>query len=343
MAAVAAQRFEIVARAGLGAMKKKYRNKDGFPITFFEDEAATQLTATHITFAALSKLIHDTEANSKLGLPWLKLAVFGKKRTVAGSLRHKGNVVAISGIEADYDAEEIPFDEAVKTLRKARINALIYTSPSYTKAKPRWRVLAPTSALLPAEMRTKLMARLNGLFGGVFAAESFKLSQSYFYGAVVGNAPPRVAIVPGFCIDQRHDLDAHAIGNKHAANPQNHKRNQQLIADDIDMVAAAVGAIPNDFEPPAWVPWKNFGMAVWGATGGEGFDIFDEFSQRWECGFYDKAATRFCWREICSSPPQSIGAGTIFYMADKASPEWRYIYEQTKWRKILIRMRMARA
>ena len=62
-------------------------------------------------------------------------------------------------------------------------------------------------------------------------------------------------------------------------------------------------------------------MAVWSATGGsdEGFEIFDAFSRRWEFGTYDEALTQRCGRRSAARP--DIGAGTIFYMADQASPD----------------------
>jgi hypothetical protein len=107
----------------------------------------------------------------------------------------------------------MPFEEATKIVKAAGLTALLYTSPSHTEEKPRWRVLCPTSRDLPPEERAKLMARLNGIFGGVFAPESFTLSQSYYYGSVNNNAEHRAVIVDGDCIDLRDDLDNGAIGN----------------------------------------------------------------------------------------------------------------------------------
>jgi hypothetical protein len=279
-------------------------------------------------------------------LPWIKLAVFGDRRSGLNCLRHNANVLGITGVEGDYDGEKVSFAVAVRILRASKVAALLYTSPSHTAKAPHWRVLAPTSIRLPPERRTPLLARINGLFGGsIFAPESFTLSQSYYFGAVRGNKPPQVVITPGICIDLRHDLDAGAVVNKYAAKG-NIRRGaasiKKLMASDIDMVAAAVAVIPNDFpddpEAPAWFPWKRIGMAIWAATGGNGFDIFDEFSRRWEFGAYDEHLTQRCWREICGTPPNNIGAGTIFYMADQASPGWRNKYEVKKWDQITAAM-----
>jgi hypothetical protein len=69
-------------------------------------------------------------------------------------------------------------------------------------------------------------------------------------------------------------------------------------------------------------------MAVFNATGrsDEGFELFDSFSKRWPG--YDGAKTRERWEAYKRSPPDRIGAGTIFYMADAATPGWREEYEK---------------
>ena len=111
--------------------------------------------------------------------------------------------------------------------------------------------------------------------------------------------------------------------------------NKKLLAADPDLLAAAIAVIPNNL--PGWERWKNFAMAIWAATGGsdEGFQMLDRFSQRWTMGSYDEGYTQQCWEEITGSPPNRIGAGTLFYMADRARPEWRKLYEVDQWRKFL--------
>ena len=298
-------------------------------ITFFSNKSATTLTARDMSLGELRELILGTNADIKDDLPWLKLATFGDKRSDKGSLRHDANVVSVSGIEADYDDEEISFDEATKILEAARLSALLYTSPSHTKDKPRWRVLCPTSRDLPPEERAKLLARLNGIFDDAFAPESFTLSQSYYYGSVKRNAAHRAVIVEGDCIDLRDDLDASAIGN---AFNNERKPNKKLVADDPEELAAAVAVIPNDIRD--YYGWKNFGMAIYSATEGEGFEIFDDFSRRWIGGNYNEAHTEKAWRQIDRSPPKRIGAGTIYHMANQASPGWRRQYETEQMAKI---------
>ena len=308
---------------------KQIRFADYVLVTFFANAAATRFTPEHMTLPALRERILKTSAGAKAHLPWLKLAKFGSKRSDKGSLRHNDNVIEISGVEVDYDGEVVTLDEAVGILRMARLRALIYASPSHTAAKPRWRILAPTSRELPPEERTKLVAQLNGILGGILAPESFTLSQSYYYGSVNNNVEHRAVIVDGDHIDLRADLDDGPLGNDF--NSQ-HTPNEKLVADDVEELKAAVEAIPNNLND--YCAWKNFGMAIYNATEGKGFEILDDFSKRWTGGEYDAEETLKAWNQIEGSPPNRIGAGTIFYLANKASPGWRQQYESEKMAKI---------
>jgi Protein of unknown function (DUF3631) len=103
----------------------------------------------------------------------------------------------------------------VALIEKAGITALIYTSPSYTPEKPRWRVVCPFSQELKPAQRRIMLARVNGVLGGVFAGESFTLSQSYYFGSLdteEAKANHRDHITRGRYIDQMPELDAAAIG-----------------------------------------------------------------------------------------------------------------------------------
>jgi hypothetical protein len=181
--------------------------------TLFRDYAATEKAQKTVTVDDLCNLIRDTSAPGKGELPWLKLARFGNSKTDKGSLRHDRNVIVVTGIEADYDGEVMSFDEAVEILDKAGIHAVIYTSPSHLLEKPRWRVLCPFLRELPPAERAHMIGRLNGLFGGIFSAESWTLSQAYYYGSVNGNSDHRVETVDGTqFIDQCDELDEIWIG-----------------------------------------------------------------------------------------------------------------------------------
>jgi hypothetical protein len=181
-------------------------------LTLFRDYGATGKKQRTVTGDDLCTLIRDTSAPAKGELPWLKLARFGNSKTDKGSLRHDRNVIAITGVEADYDGGRITFDEAVETAEKAGLRAIIYTSPSHTPDRPRWRILCPTSREFAPDRRPQLLDRVNGLYRGIFAAESWTLSQSYYFGSVNRNPDHRVEIVDGQTIDELDELDQIAIG-----------------------------------------------------------------------------------------------------------------------------------
>lgn len=78
-----------------------------------------------------------------------------------------------------------------------------------------------------------------------------------------------------------------------------------------EAVALALEAIANpDLH---WEEWNRVGMAVYAATGGQGFDAFDRWSST--SAKYDAAACRERWASYRRSPPRRIGAGTIYHLA----------------------------
>jgi putative DNA primase/helicase len=204
-----------------------------FHVTFFKDEYATSLTADLLTLGELRELVLAESAPVKAGLRWLKFARFGDKRTAKNSLRNDANMLAISGVEGDYDGKKLSFDHATAVLSGARVRALVYTSPSYTEAAPKWRVICPTSRELALAEREKLLARVNGLFGGIFANESFTNSQSYYFGRALDNvdADHRCEIVDGDFIDERDDLDENALGKE--GKPIADKKTDDELIDDV--------------------------------------------------------------------------------------------------------------
>jgi hypothetical protein len=86
-------------------------------------------------------------------------------------------------------------------------------------------------------------------------------------------------------------------------------------------IAAALGVIPND--DLGWDDWNRIGMATWRATDGseEGFAAFDSWSRK--STKYDAIETDKRWKHFHHSPPDRIGAGTLFFEADNGSPGWR--------------------
>jgi len=194
-------------------------------VTFFADKFAKTKSEAEISLRDLVERVRTVTANAKDDLPWLKLARFGDQRTTPkppatiGSLRHNANVLAIGGVEADYDGEQMAVDDATEALAMRGIAALLYTSPSHTPDTPRWRVLCPLSRELPPDHRSRLLARLNGALGGVLSDESFTLSQSYYYGSVNRSPSHEVHLVEGQYLDLMPDLDEGAIGRPVKTSP----------------------------------------------------------------------------------------------------------------------------
>jgi hypothetical protein len=188
-------------------------------VTFFTDRLAASKRESQVTLTSLAACIEKTSRREKARLPWVKCARFGDQKTTKGSLRHNANVLAITGIEADYDEELTGFDEAKGILTRAGIAAILYTSPSHCEDAPRWRVLCPLASEYPPHHRDTFMARLNGLFGGIFSRESWILSQSYYFGAVKRSPSHRVVMINGNCIDQVDQLDKGAISRPQTPRP----------------------------------------------------------------------------------------------------------------------------
>jgi putative DNA primase/helicase len=301
-----------------------------FSVSIFPDLSGSNIRLEKLNLAELGEKVLTTKANDKFALPLIKLASFGDQRTDNNSLRHNANIKSISGVEGDYDNKEISFEEAVRRIREARLKALLYTSPSYTVAEPKWRVILPSSQDLPPCDRAKLMARANGVLGGILAGESFTLSQAFFYGSVNGNSAPQVEIVEGDFLDLRDDLDANACGRNQAragindAAPPPRPSNTSNRQADPELVFTAMVVVPNpDVD---WVTWNNIGMAIFNATNGHerGFEAFDLWSRKFGAN-YNATDTRDRWQCYLTSPPTEIGAGTIFQKADEAQPGWRVL------------------
>jgi hypothetical protein len=155
-----------------------------FTITLFTTVAARFKTEQQVSFNELIDLFGQTTATSKDQLPLIKLARFGALTSRKGCLRHDGNMLCITGIECDYDGGEIAFEEAARRMQASHLHCLIYTSPSHTEDHPRWRILCPFGGERPVGEHGRMVARINGIFDGKLARESFTQSQAYYFGRV---------------------------------------------------------------------------------------------------------------------------------------------------------------
>jgi hypothetical protein len=180
-------------------------------ITFFRSIGDRDALASERSWDEIVARAREPRAYpSKQVMPLIKLAAFGSARSLRGFLRNEDNMIALSGVEGDYDAGRVHPEDAIALLAMAGLAALVYTTPSHSAVAPRWRVLAPLAAEAPPAARLALLGRINGALGGVLAAESFVPAQTYFWGRVA-SAPYAAYEARGACVDELPGLDASAV------------------------------------------------------------------------------------------------------------------------------------
>lgn len=239
-------------------------------ITRFPSLGAYSKKTLHLSMRELAGWIEGQKGASKDKLPWLKLATFGNDKSLSPSgesYRTNDNLEKVTGLEGDYDGERITPEQARAKLKTARVAALIYTTGRHTPEKPRWRVLCPFSGPLPPEAREDLMARLNGVFGGVLDPASFTLSQAYYAGSVDGGEPVKTYLVDGDFIDNVEGLTPiYRHGGKTkpdpiAAEPAEDQSDipqavhyaQAMLAIAKDKIAKAQERTPVIFQQSFWI------------------------------------------------------------------------------------------
>ena len=312
-------------------------------LTQFRDAGAKRAFRHLVPLRGLAPKIETRRAERKDGLPWLKLATFGDQPTSKGSLRNNANVTAIDGIEGDHDSGALTPAEAADRLQRAGIAALIYTSPSHTPARPRWRVLAPLSRSMPPDHRERLCARLQGVLGGALAPESFALSQAYYYGGVEGGTVPETLLIEGAALDTLDRLDAGALdkrGKPYASVDTDHfmyvppallEPSPQDDGDDLDIraappvekIRAALAAISADARDDREGVWRPVGMALHHEFGGgeSGFNLWDEWSAI--SAKHDARDQRRVWESFGKGTGKATAIGTLYALADQHGAGWR--------------------
>lgn len=273
------------------------------------------------SLAEIADAIPRRVASRKDALPLIKLGAFGDVLSAKGSLRHNANVLAIDGVEGDHDAGTFTVDDAGALLEAAGLAGLIYTTPSHRPDKPRWRVLCPLSRSHSPDDRERLCARLNGALEGALQAESFTLSQTYFYGRVEGGPAPDVRMIDGMALDLADELDADALGKDgkpYLPGPA-HPSPFQPVVDDEDLphvpdwerISAALARIDSDEREQ----WLTIGMALHheGRGGEEAFGAWDDWSRR--SGKYNASDQRRVWKSFGGHGGKPVTIGTLYRLA----------------------------
>ena len=146
--------------------------------TIFESLHNPQGTKNTASWADVCRMLQDVPAHqSKAAQPLIKLGTFDNSSRGQGS-----SLTAISGVEIDYDAGNVTASSAAKLLRQAGIECVICSTYTSSTDCPKWRVFAPTSRELPAELRPYLVAALDSILLGIAARESYTPKQTFFYG-----------------------------------------------------------------------------------------------------------------------------------------------------------------
>ena len=188
--------------------------------------------------------LSSVTAPDKKSCPLLTLVDFGDKKSSSGSLRNNDNVIKINGVIGDYDNGHMKMEEAQQKLTAANIFSILYTTPSNTAQKPRWRVIAPISKQMPPTGHRPLTDRLNKALGGILAKESFTLSQTYYFGDV-GTNDYRVVQSDGVCIDKLEPLQE--VNEPKQSEPNKQASSNLFLAPAlIDDLQSALAHMPSD-------------------------------------------------------------------------------------------------
>ena len=146
--------------------------------TTFNSLTNPQGTRHSATWADVARLIQNVPAYpDKASQPLIKMGIFeGDSREAGHSL------VSISGIEIDYDAGKVTAHSAANLLRQAGIECVVCSTYTSRMDCPKWRVFAPVSRELPADLRQYLVHALDDVLGGIVARESFTPKQTFYFG-----------------------------------------------------------------------------------------------------------------------------------------------------------------
>jgi hypothetical protein len=105
------------------------------------------------------------------------------------------------------------------------------------------------------------------------------------------------------------DVLGDAVSHYHHI-PGQHSTHKASTADPSEVFDAA-SCVPNT-GPCDWQTWNRWGMALYGATAGHDYGLaaFVEWTNKNPSSAHRDCFTR--WQDYGSSPPSSIGAGTVF-------------------------------
>lgn len=187
--------------------------------TTFDDVRGKVLTEHETTWPAFVEMLRSLpRVPQKEMAPLASLCTYGDHVLPGGeSRRNAQNVLAVYGVEVDYDGEVIPFDEGVRMLQTAGLRAVVCTTASHVAHAPRWRAFLPFDAPGTLTDREAALERVNGLFEARIAQESFSVSQAFYIGPA-GNAEYLCQATDGQTIATATHLPR--VPKKHRVRPE---------------------------------------------------------------------------------------------------------------------------
>jgi len=221
-------------------------------VTRFNNRSGSRKKTLNTSIRELLAMIEETSADHKDNLPMLKFGTFGNKRTAKNCLRSNDNMKTITGVEGDYDAEVMTFDEACDRATHAGIQAIIYETSSATDKRHRWRIFCPFLESYHPDCRTEFAEQLNAVYDAQLAqGETFSKSQSFYYGKEIGTRDRRIKYIPGQPLDCMPDLPrtpklANAKDSSHEGDERDNSGSAQLFRLAYDV--ARSGGSFTDFE-----------------------------------------------------------------------------------------------
>jgi archaellum biogenesis ATPase FlaH len=276
----------------------EFENVHGKKIEFYSDDIDNFV-------AHLAK----AKAPSKEKCRLLSPVDFGENKSKNGSYRHDANVIGIDGVIGDYDDGMVPIEDAQKMLEANDIIAVLYSTPSSTQNKPRWRVICQTSKTYPTAKHKPLTEFLNRHLGDILAKESFTLSQTFYYGDVGTNDYKVIKTKGTKYIDQVEMLDEQVLKEVKQTKLEILSVSLEpfLAPALLNDLRSALGVIPSD-ERSMWI---QIGHAL--KTIGEvGKTLWMEWS--FKSSKFDPLDAQRCWT---SFNPQQTSYQVVFAEAQR--------------------------
>jgi P4 family phage/plasmid primase-like protien len=264
---------------------------------------------------------------SKAECALFNFAVFGEARNDRGNLRHNNNVLECYGVVGDYDGEQVSVDEAVSRLRGLRIEAVVYTSPTHTPDKPRWRVVVPFRSAHSPALHATYVDLLNGALGGILNAESWTLSQCYYFGRVTEHFRCE-HVATGTCLDDALIGMLVAPVGKPGSMPERDRLRDQAPRQPVEVTDETMVDLSSALDYLAEHTERANDRALWIETGHalaslkgtpygeEAFELWDTFSQA--SSKYNEAEMPDRWDGLRAD---RITHASIFHWAQAAG--WR--------------------